>query len=375
MMRILPYRTVDNVIAGVVVTFIDVTKIMLAEERIGELTRDLRGRVQNLERLLDLVPVGILVMDDKESGEIRINRVASELLGQPLSEHALPRASAMLRILSHGRELLNPEQPLQVAARTGAAVSSFEGEILRADGTQFHALMSATPLMNEDGTVRGGIAAILDISERKRAEAHQQVLLHELQHRVKNIITTISALAMRMMKGSTDFKQFTDAFLGRLDGMARTHDLLSRANWQGAGLRELIANMLRSYTSKDGNNIRIEGPDLILEPGTATTLGMVFYELATNAAKYGTLSARGGQIDIQWRLGRKDGKESVSLAWTERGGPAVRTDAPEGFGTSFIKRSVEYEISGHVELELRPSGVHCVIEFPLRKNVPRADRA
>jgi two-component system CheB/CheR fusion protein len=370
-MRMLPYRTVDNVIAGVVITFMDVTRITAAEERITELTRDLQNRIQSLETLLDLVPVGIMIMDDRRSGQIRINRFGADLLG----EGALHSAASGLRLIAGGKEVQRQEQPLQVAARTGDPVSGFEGEVLRADGSRFDALISATPLMGDDGSVRGGIAAILDISERKRSEAQQEVLLHELQHRVKNIITTISALATRMMKGPTDFTQFADAFLGRLDGMARTHDLLTQGSWQGAGLRELLANMLRSYMSRDGNNIRMDGPDLMLEPRAATTLGMVFYELATNAAKYGALSTRGGQIDIQWRIGRMDDREAVSLSWVEHGGPAVKTDAQDGFGTAFVKRSIEYEISGHVELELRPSGIHCLIEFPLRKNVQRAERA
>jgi two-component system CheB/CheR fusion protein len=373
-MRVLPYRTVDNVIAGVVITFMDVTKITAAEERINELTRDLRNRIQSLETLLELVPVGILIMDDKRSGQIRINRFGADLLGESRGEGVLRSNTSNLRLFAGDREIPRQEQPLQVTARTGEPVSSFDGEVLRADGSRFAALISATPLLNDDGTVRGGIAAILDISERKRAEAQQQVLLHELQHRVKNIITTISALATRMMRGTENVAQFSEAFLGRLEGMARTHDLLTQGNWQGAGLRELIENMLRPYISADGKNVQIDGPSLTLEPGAATTLGMVFYELATNAAKYGALSARAGRISIRWRLAKVGEEDGVSLTWEESDGPRVDADAAEGFGTAFVKRSVEYEISGHVHLELRPSGVHCVIEFPSRRNVQRVDR-
>ena len=372
-MRMLPYRTVENVIAGVVITFVDVTRITAAEERIAELTRDLRDRLDSLETLLDLVPAGILITDDSR-GHIRINRFGARLLGEVRGETALSAIAAPLRIFVGGRELERQDQPLQATARTGEPISGFEGEILRADGGRFAALIATTPLVAENGTVRGAIAAILDISERKRHEAQQQVLLHELQHRVKNIITTISALATRMMAGQRDLAQFGEAFLGRLEGMARTHDLLTRGSWQGAGLEETIANMLRPYLSSDGNNIRMEGPDFALESGTATTLGMVFYELATNAAKYGALSTRGGHIDIRWRFEQVDDQDGVSLVWEESGGPAVKADAAEGFGTMFVRRSVEYEISGHVKLELRPTGVHCVIEFPLRRNVRRGDR-
>jgi two-component system CheB/CheR fusion protein len=372
-MRMLPYRTQDNVIAGVVITFTDVTRISAAEERIDELTLDLRERLHSLETLLDLVPVGVLMMTDNRSGQIRINRFGASLLGENRGDGALDAVVPTFRMNVNDREVPRQDQPLQMAARTGEPVSSFEGEVLRADGSRFHALISATPLIGEDGRVRGGIGAILDISARKRAEAQQQVLLLELQHRVKNIITTISALATRMTRGAVSVPQFTEAFLGRLDSMARTHDLLTRSNWQGTDLKEMVANMLRAHLSGDGGNIRIDGPELTLEPSAATTLGMVFYELATNAAKYGALSTRAGRIDIQWRVSKLDGEEGVSLIWEESGGPAVKTDTAEGFGTAFVKRSVAYEISGHVRLELRPNGVHCLIEFPLRRNVQRAN--
>jgi two-component system CheB/CheR fusion protein len=177
-----------------------------------------------------------------------------------------------------------------------------------------------------------------------------------------------------MMRGTDNVPQFSYAFLGRLEGMARTHDLLTQGNWQGADLRELIGNMLRPYVSTDGTNIQIDGPPLTLEPGAATTLGMVFYELATNAAKYGALSARTGRIGIRWHLTKIGDGDGVSLTWEESDGPRVDGNAAEGFGTAFVKRSVEYEMSGHVHLELRPSGVHCVIEFPSRRNVQRVDR-
>jgi two-component system CheB/CheR fusion protein len=365
-MRLLPYRTVENVIAGVVITFMDVTKIVAAEARIAQLTRDLRNRIHSLETLLDLVPAGIQIMDDKLTGQTRINRFGARLLGES-------SADVPLRLFAGEREIPRSEQPLQISAQSGEPVSNYEGEVLRGDGTRLDVLISATPLRADDGSVRGAISAILDISERKRAEAQQQVLLHELQHRVKNIITTISALATRMLRNKQDSAQFSESFLSRLNGMARTHDLLTQGNWQGVALRELISTTLAPYFSKSDSNVTIEGPDLVLEPAAASTLGMVFYELATNAAKYGAISTRSGHVTIEWRLeGEAEGRK-VRLIWEEEGGPAVKTEAAEGFGTTLIRRSVEYEISGNVRLELRPAGLHCVIEFPLRRNVQRAE--
>jgi two-component system CheB/CheR fusion protein len=368
-MRMLPYRTVDNVIAGVVITFADVTKITAAEARIDELTSALKNRVQSLETLIDLVPVGIQIMEDARTGIIRVNRYGANLLGEDGDGDAPRPISGNLRILHGDRDLKPEEQPLQRAVRSGEVVNESEAVLVRPDGSRTDVLISATPMLSEDGKVRGGIAAILDISERKRSEVQQQVLLHELQHRVKNIITTVSALSTRMLKGGPSLEDFSAAFTGRLSAMAKTHELLTASNWQGAGLRPLIDATVRSYSSQDGRNVAVSGPDLVLAPAAASTLGLVLYELATNALKYGALKERGAQVDIKWQLTKLNGSEDVSLEWHEIGGPMVRSDAKDGFGTGFIRRSVEYELGGKVDLELQPSGLRCRIIFPRQRNV------
>ena len=225
--------------------------------------------------------------------------------------------------------------------------------------------------MGEDGKPRGAIAAIVDISERKSAEAHQQVLLYELQHRVKNILATISALATRMASGSKTLDEFSTAFLGRLRAMAATHELLSRENWTGAGLRPLLEASVASHLPKGGNGLVADGPDILLAPTAASTLGMVFYELATNAAKYGSLSAPNGHVDVSWRTEDPAGDGRFVVNGVEVGGPMVKGSLNEGFGTAFVKRSVEYELNGKADLQPEPAGLHCTISFPLKGNVQR----
>jgi two-component system CheB/CheR fusion protein len=215
--------------------------------------------------------------------------------------------------------------------------------------------------------VRGAIAAIVDISERKAAEAHQQVLLYELQHRVKNIITTIGALASRMMKGSTSLEDFSEAFLGRLRAMASTHELLSRTNWTGASLRALVATALQGHVEKDSGDVAIDGADVRLTPNAATTLGMVFYELGTNAAKYGSLSKRGGRVDVAWRP--VDSTGNLAINWTESDGPTVKVPLGDGFGMVFVKRSVEFELQGKATVEASSRGVRWSLEFPAKDNI------
>ena len=169
--------------------------------------------MQSLETLLDLVPVGILIVEDDRTDPVRVNRYGAQLLGESGEggdgAGLRPAEDGAAHLPGRPRAAGPSEQPLHRAAHSGQAVSAFEAEIQRADGRRVDVMMSATPMFDDQGKVRGGIAAILDISERRAAEAHQQVLLYELQHRVKNIITTIGALASRMMKDSRSLEDFS----------------------------------------------------------------------------------------------------------------------------------------------------------------------
>jgi two-component system CheB/CheR fusion protein len=367
-MRMMPYRTVDNVIGGVVITFVDISQITAAEARISELAHALRDRLHSLEALLDLLPVGIMIVEDNRSDQIRVNRYGVELLGEATGDGIDPRPVTRLRLFNGDRELPVSDQPLQRASRAGEAVPSFEGQILRADGSRVEVMISATPLFDDQNKVRGGIAALVDISERKRGEAHQQVLHYELQHRVKNILATISALATRMLRSVGSPAEFSEAFLGRLRAMATTHELLSQANWTGANLKDLAASTLRGHGSSS-EAVSVSGPDLLLTPSAAATLGMVFYELVTNATKYGALSEPGGRIEVAWRTVHAVEADHVVLAWSELDGPPPPATFADGFGLGFVKRSIDYELQGSTSMEPLPTGVRWKLEFPIKGNI------
>ncbi|MFI5029735.1 MAG: CheR family methyltransferase [Reyranellales bacterium] len=373
-MRMMPYRTVDNVIAGVVITFVDVTKISAAEARINELTRDLRDRIASLETLLDVVPVGILIVGDAlKLDDVQVNRHGARLLGDGVGGGADPRRLVRpLRLFQGERELRPDEQPVQLTIHSARPVASFEGQLLRADGERRDVMITSTPLFDEDGKVRGAIAAIVDISDSKNAEARQQVLLYELQHRVKNIIATISALAGRTLRADISPAEFVQAFQGRLRGMARTHELLSRSNWAGAPVGDLVESTLRSLVSLEPGAFKAQGPEVLLTPNAAATLGMVIYELATNAVKYGGLAQPPGRLDVHWQLAGPQQNGRVELVWTESGGRDVPRDLTPGFGLNFITRSIEYEMQGKAEREPAPGGLRWTIEFPVAQNVQRS---
>jgi two-component system, chemotaxis family, CheB/CheR fusion protein len=231
-------------------------------------------------------------------------------------------------------------------------------------------MISATPHFAEDGKVRGAAAAIVDISLHKHAEAQQQFLLSELQHRVKNILATISSLATRISQRRLSVEDFRSAFLSRLGAMSRTHDLLTSGAWSGASLRSLVEVALEPYVAGGKGNSVLDGPDIRMTSNAATTLGMIFHELATNASKYGALSRASGRVQVSWsKLSSEPDGERLEVTWIERGGPPVDPSRPPGFGTGFITRSVEYELLGRMNLELTPEGLRCTIRFPIVGNV------
>ena len=370
-MRMMPYRTVDNVIGGVVVTFVDITRITAAETRIGELT-SMRNRVQSLETLLNLLPVGILIVEDDRTDPVRLNRYGAQLLGENSRADdgaGLRPSKVALRVFQDERELGPSEQPLYRAAHSGQSVPAFEADVMRADGRRISVMMSATPMFDDQGKVRGGIAAILDISERRVAEAHQRVLLYELQHRVKNIITTIGALASRMMKDSRSLEEFSPAFLGRLRAMAgRTSCFARQLDRRQLARPDRGGAPVASRQRRDDGGPARSRPHL--DAGAASTLGLVFYELATNATKYGSLSAD-GKVAIAWRVDGPPELGSVVIDWIESGGPSVNGPIEPGFGASFVTRSIEYELNGTAEVQPDKGGLRWMISFPLQRNVQR----
>jgi two-component system CheB/CheR fusion protein len=281
----------------------------------------------------------------------------------------LKRASLGFHLFDEsGEELARDRHPIELARR-GETVSAWQGSLRSELNGDTNVMISASPLFAEDGTVRGAVAALVDISRHKQAEAQQQFLLSELQHRVKNILATIASLATRMARGQNSVQDFREGFLSRLGAMGRTHDLLSSGVWTGAGMKSLVLAALEPFAAGDGSNVLLDGPEIRIGSNAASTLGMVFHELATNAAKYGALSKAGGRVEVSWRVLPHDDAGQLRLTWEERDGPPVDPSGQPGFGVSFIERSVEYELSGSARVELAPAGVRCLVTIPLAENV------
>jgi PAS domain S-box-containing protein len=217
----------------------------------------------------------------------------------------------------------------------------------------------------EDGVARRLAGVSLDITESKRADERQKLLVNELNHRVKNSLATVQSIAAQTLRSSTSPEFFREAFETRLIALSQTHDLLTRESWAGASLREVFDVELHALAEEDRVSFGYDA-DVRLNPKAAVALGMGIHELATNAAKYGALSVDAGRIEVAWT--QQD--DLLRLAWTERGGPPVTPPDRRGFGARLLERGLAAELSGGVELTYDAEGLVCQMALPLRALEP-----
>jgi len=208
------------------------------------------------------------------------------------------------------------------------------------------------------------VGVSIDITERKRVEEEQGKLLAELDHRVKNVLATVQAVATHTLHSTSSMEHFVAALDGRIRSMGSTHELLSHRRWLGIPLAELVERELAPYAT--GSNTEIAGPEVMLSAEAAQTVGMVLHELVTNAAKYGALSVPSGQVSIRWRLSlNSSARKRLILKWQEIGGPMVDPLSKSGYGINVVRQLVPYELDGSVDHELAPEGARCKLEIPL----------
>lgn len=233
------------------------------------------------------------------------------------------------------------------------------GHGYRKDGAAVACEWYSSALVDASGRLISISSQILDITERKRAEETQQLLIGELNHRVKNMLATVQAIANQTLRYSSDPAAFATDFSGRLQALARVHSLLSDGTWKGARLADLISDQL-SLGTIDGNRLTASGPELWLAPQQALHLALILHELSTNANKYGALSAVDGQVSLRWTI--EDAQ--LRLSWLESGGPAVSAPSRRGFGTALIEQSAKAE-GGTAHVSYRSDGIAWEIALAL----------
>ena len=198
--------------------------------------------------------------------------------------------------------------------------------------------------------------------ERRQADEHRQLLLDELNHRVRNTLTAVLAIAMQTFRGKAE-PEAAQSFQARLVALSRAHDVLTREHWEGADLSDIVIQATAPYRG-DGSRIRFEGPSIRLLPKSALALAMALHELCTNAVKYGALKGDQGLVNVEWQTTSTEGVPRLRLRWQESGGPPVQEPTKQGFGSRLL-RSLSEDLDAQVELHYPSTGVVCSIDAAL----------
>jgi PAS domain S-box-containing protein len=202
-----------------------------------------------------------------------------------------------------------------------------------------------------------------DVDARKQNDERMELLIDELNHRVRNTLAIVNAIATQTLKHTPSVQDFRLAFGGRITALAKTHTLLAATKWTASTLTDLITQQLDPYTKDRADALVITGPRLMVNPKQALTLSLVMHELAANAAKYGALSVPTGRIEIGWRI---EPDRTLRLTWQECDGPPVAPPTRSGFGSQLIEFNIAHEFDGEANLDYQPSGLRCVLTIPLR---------
>jgi PAS domain S-box-containing protein len=243
----------------------------------------------------------------------------------------------------------------------------------RHDGEYCWFLSRALPVRDDKGRVLRWFGSNTDITELREADERQKLLVDELNHRVKNTLASVQSLARQSARSATDIEDFMQRFEPRLLALSRMHSLLARDKWQSANLTAVISETLAPFAQGAPGRIEILGPAVLLNPTAAVTLAMAMQELATNAAKYGSLSVPQGRVSVTWNQDLGGGPQpAINLLWEETNGPQVAPLNRRGFGSRLIEQGLARELNGEVSLELVDTGARCRMRLPLSSKVALA---
>lgn len=263
-----------------------------------------------------------------------------------------------------GRLYPMAECPLGHVFSSRERLERHEDLFFHRNGDRVHVACSNAPILR-DGVMIGAVLIAVNITDRKRIEERQTLLLHELSHRVKNTLATVQSIVLQSLRATPSVDEARIAIDNRLVALGRAHDILIREGWDGADLRDVVTAAIRPFDAADGGAFVILGPAVRLAPGRALSIAMAVQELGTNATKYGALSVPGGGVRIDWTMEPDGTGRRLRIVWREHDGPTVRPPTVKGFGTRMLERSLAYDLAGTVTLDYDPAGLRCIILAPL----------
>lgn len=229
-----------------------------------------------------------------------------------------------------------------------------------------------TPVFGPDGQVEAIAGSTRDITERTRHAEHLQLLVNELNHRVKNTLATVQSIARQTFANAEGMDDACGKIEERLLALASAHDVLTRENWHSADVAEL-ARGLAAQGRFDARQFEVQGESCRIDPRRAMALAMALHELCANAARHGALSTPDGSVHIAWQRNRRGDGEELELVWRERGGPQVQPPAQRGFGSRLLERGLKHDMGGNVDLAFEPEGVTFRVSIPLPDDAHEVD--
>lgn len=365
LLRILPYRSIDNIVAGVVLTFVDITRVSQVERALIESEERFRMMTEVVPDIMfTILPDGTCDYINSRFYEytgLSEGVLVGEFWGRAIHpEDYDEQARRWQRSIETG-------EPLDVTARLRGADSAYRWHRVRAE-----------PMRDASGQVVRWFGSASDVHEYRMASDRQRMLVGELQHRVKNILAVVRSIFIRSMESDGESSSCADHFRGRLDALGRTQNVLARTPEGGIDLEEMIHDELTSLGAQNGDQIHVSGPPISLRQKAAEVLGLAIHELATNATKYGALAIGSGHIEVTWRLYDSDTGPRLAWKWVESGVRLI-DPAPSriGFGRELIEQGLPYQLGAITTLEFANGGVSCAIDLPLsdRLTMPGEERA
>jgi len=258
-------------------------------------------------------------------------------------------------------ELRQEEDEILAKLKRGEHIAHYETVRLAKDGRRLNISLSVSPVLDKTGRIIGASKIARDVTEKKRVEAIQRVLIEELNHRVKNTLAMTQAIASQSLRHARSASDFVESFTGRVQALAKAHSLLTDRKLEGAELTELVREQVTLGVADE--RVICSGPMVILGAQPAIHLALVLHELATNARKYGGLSVPQGRLSVKWEV-HSSGSRTLLLDWTESGGPQVSAPLTAGFGTTLIERTLQTH-SGEATVRYGVTGVTCKLRLPL----------
>jgi PAS domain S-box-containing protein len=310
--------------------------------------------------ILEAIPTAIYTTD-AEGYLTWFNEAASHLWGHRPGIGKQPWYGLPKLVASDGAEIAYDQSPMAMVLKTGQPVYGAEVWTERSDGTRIPCTIFSTPTSDDHGRIMGAVNMLVDISQQKAIQNRQSILVRELDHRIKNNLATVQAIAGSTIRNARSMGEFQQAFNGRIGALARTHSLLTEGNQDHISLRQLLANELEAYADGDGRRVVLAGPEVVLPAHIAVSFGMAIHELTTNALKHGALSVLAGELEVVWQWQAPD----FQLQWREKNVPISGEPQRTGFGTQLLKRLLPVQLGAEVAMQFEPDGFKASISMPI----------